>query len=210
MSITATAPGITDAGRVRRSADARPSVPGYPSRMAMTCDLPVVDRDRVERSDGRPVRDVCRPTGRSESGRGARRVADRPDRRRSTVIRSDDQNIRERSVRPQSVQHRTVPDQFPRSFEHRWVGALVVGGLLAAMVWVVMIVGVGERETASAQTPAATSVVYVRAGESLTALAHRIAPELPAAGVIAQVRKLNGLETSGLTIGQALIVPDYR
>lgn len=160
------------------------------SRVTMTCDLPVVDRARGERAVVRPTREMCRPTGRPERRRTSGASAVRPTRPQPNVVRSN--------------------ERFAGVFEHRWIGALIVGGVLAAMVWLVMIVGVGAQDAATPETPAATSVVYVRAGESLTALAHRIAPELPADGVIAQVRKLNGLETSGLTIGQALVVPDYR
>lgn len=130
------------------------------------------------------VRTVCRPTGRPERRepelRRAERVGARPEARR-----------------------RSIEDR-------RWLGALLVGGMLAAMVWLVIIVGEGVESAAAPEVPASTSVVYVRSGESLTALAERIAPELPTAGVIAQVRELNGLETSGLYVGQALVVPDYR
>ncbi|MBY4569733.1 peptidoglycan-binding protein [Gordonia sihwensis] len=91
----------------------------------------------------------------------------------------------------------------------RWAGAAVVGGTLAGMVWLLALVGAGYQDAATPESPAATHVVYVRSGESLTALAERIAPELPSAGVIAQLRDLNGLETSGLHVGQALIAPQY-
>ncbi|MGB3302042.1 LysM peptidoglycan-binding domain-containing protein [Gordonia sp. (in: high G+C Gram-positive bacteria)] len=91
----------------------------------------------------------------------------------------------------------------------RVVGALLVGGALAAMVWMFAIVGANLESTPPA-APQATEVVYVRAGESLTSLAQRIAPDLPTAGVIAQLREINGLETSGLAVGQALRVPAYK
>ncbi|ALG86747.1 hypothetical protein ACH46_09140 [Gordonia phthalatica] len=78
------------------------------------------------------------------------------------------------------------------------------------MAWLVLMIDGGAQDGAAPVTPAATSVVYVRSGESLTSLAERIAPDLPVDGVIAQVRELNGLETSGLVVGQPLIVPDYR
>lgn len=87
---------------------------------------------------------------------------------------------------------------------------LLVAAVLAGLVWLALLAAGGAEESAAAQSPAGTSVVYVRSGESLTALAKRIAPDLPADGVIAQVRELNGLETSGLTVGQALVVPAYR
>lgn len=90
------------------------------------------------------------------------------------------------------------------------MGALLVGGVLAGMVWLMAIIGGGLEDAATPATPGTTEVVYVRSGESLSALAERIAPELPTAGVIAQVRALNSLESSGLRVGQALVVPDYR
>ncbi|WP_051198236.1 LysM peptidoglycan-binding domain-containing protein [Gordonia shandongensis] len=91
-----------------------------------------------------------------------------------------------------------------------WVTALLVGTVLAGLVWLIAIVGAGYQDAAVPESPAATQVVYVRSGESLTSLAQRIAPDLPADGVIGQLRRLNGLETSGLHVGQALVAPDYR
>lgn len=162
------------------------SVPRRVVREAtMTCDLPVID----------PVR-VCRPTGRPERREvGVRRAA---------VVHSGD-----RVVRTADRSRTTV-----RSFDRRRIGGLLVAGLLAAMAWLVLMIGDGAydgaHDGAVPVTPTATSVVYVRSGESLSSLAERIAPDLPVDGVIAQVRELNGLETSGLVVGQPLIVPNYR
>ncbi|WP_347954341.1 LysM peptidoglycan-binding domain-containing protein [Gordonia aichiensis] len=91
----------------------------------------------------------------------------------------------------------------------RW-GAFAVGGTLAAVVWVLALVGAGYEDAMTPATPSSTQVVYVRAGESLSSLAQRLAPDLPPAGVISQLREINGLQTSGLTVGQALIAPRYR
>ena len=166
--------------RVRRGVDA----------MAMTCDLPVVEPTRI-----------CRPTGRPERrGVGVRRASVRSVRR-PAVARSNDAVVRTGHSSRTAV----------RSFEHNWLTVVLVAGLLAGMAWLVLLIGGDAGETAAGPAaPAATSVVYVRSGESLSSLAERIAPDLPVDGVIAQVRELNGLESSGLVVGQPLVVPDYQ
>lgn len=154
-------------------------------RTVMTCDIPVVEQRSVLRT---PLSgEVCFPTGRPE--------------RRMRASR--------RGVLSHSVSETRLPsaEVFRR---RRWAGALLVGGALACLVWAFVLVGASYQDAAMPAGPAATQVVYVRAGESLTDLAQRIAPELPPVGVIAALRELNGLETSGLAVGQALVVPRYR
>ncbi|MBT0567914.1 LysM peptidoglycan-binding domain-containing protein [Williamsia sp. CHRR-6] len=90
-----------------------------------------------------------------------------------------------------------------------WFAAIAVGFVLAALVWALAIVG---SEISDAHTPAVagTSVVHVRSGESLTALAQRVAPDEPAAAVVADLRYLNHLDNSAVVAGQPLLAPVYR
>jgi len=87
--------------------------------------------------------------------------------------------------------------------------AILVGAALAGLVWLFAIVG-GNYEAASAPAPVATSVVHVRGGETLTAVAARIAPDMPRQAVVNQLRALNSMTSPTLTVGQALVVPVYR
>ncbi|QRY64603.1 LysM peptidoglycan-binding domain-containing protein [Gordonia sp. PDNC005] len=91
----------------------------------------------------------------------------------------------------------------------RVVGAVLLGAVLAGAVWILAIIGGSYQDAATSDVPAATQVIHVRSGESLTDVARRIAPELPAAGVVAQLRAMNGLETSGLRVSQSLVAPAY-
>ena len=97
-----------------------------------------------------------------------------------------------------------------RVFARRRASAgILVGAVLAGLVWVFVIVG-GDYEAASAPDPVATSVVHVRGGETLHAVAARVAPDVPRQAVINQLRALNGMTSVTLTVGQALVVPVYR
>jgi predicted Zn-dependent protease len=89
------------------------------------------------------------------------------------------------------------------------VAGILVGAALAGLVWVFALVG-GDYEEASAPAPVATSVVHVRGGETLNSVAARVAPEVPRQAVINQLRALNGMTTTALSVGQALVVPVYR
>ncbi|WFN94494.1 LysM peptidoglycan-binding domain-containing protein [Gordonia sihwensis] len=193
---TRTAPAPTGRATAVRSTAAHStaahSTAAHSTASAMTCDIPLVRgslvRDRGVRGAGRgDSSGTCFPTG-------------RPERRRPVADR------RVMFDAPPAGRTALSPAVYRR---RRWAGAAVVGGTLAGMVWLLALVGAGYQDAATPESPAATHVVYVRSGESLTALAERIAPELPSAGVIAQLRDLNGLETSGLHVGQALIAPQY-
>lgn len=91
----------------------------------------------------------------------------------------------------------------------RSAAGILVGAALAGLVWVFALVG-GDYEAASAPEPVATSVVHVRGGETLNSVAARVAPEVPRQAVINQLRALNGMTTTALSVGQALVVPVYR
>ncbi|GAB09333.1 hypothetical protein GOARA_036_00650 [Gordonia araii NBRC 100433] len=91
----------------------------------------------------------------------------------------------------------------------RATAGILVGAALAGLVWFFAVIG-GNYEAASAPDPVATSVVHVRGGESLNAIAARVAPEMPRQAVINQLRALNNLSSANLTVGQALVAPVYR
>ena len=57
------------------------------------------------------------------------------------------------------------------------------------------------------EAPAAVEQITVQSGESLWAVARRIAPENDPREVIAQIRRLNQLEDSQLQAGQQLLLP---
>lgn len=90
----------------------------------------------------------------------------------------------------------------------RGVAGVLVGAALAGLVWFFAIVG-GEYQASVEPMPSSTAVVHVRAGESLSALASRVAPQLPVQTVINRLVELNHLRSSGLTVGQPLVAPVY-
>ncbi|RPA20033.1 LysM peptidoglycan-binding domain-containing protein [Gordonia sp. OPL2] len=87
--------------------------------------------------------------------------------------------------------------------------AVVVGAALALMVWVIAIVG-SNYAASVAPTPVGTEVVHVRAGDTLSSIADRVAPDLPRQSVIDQIVERNNLSGAGLRVGQALVAPAYR
>lgn len=135
-------------------------------------------------------------TGRSNTGS---RKSGRSNSRRSERSR----RARHRGL----VEHSAVAPAIAR--RRRWAAGLLLGVGCAVVVAVLGVVGEDYSDAATG-APAATEVVHVRSGESLAALAARIAPEEPTAAVIATVRELNDLQTAGLRPGQALLVPAYR
>ncbi len=169
-----------DAGRHR---DAR----------TMTCDSPV-RLGRVPRV-GVPAAAMCQPSGRSPYPRGG---AVRPERTGSEQWRAP-------SRRPVAA----GPERENVSGRQIWLASALTGTGLALLVLLFGLIG-SDYQNAVTQTPAQTQVVHVRSGESLSALAARIAPQQPAAAVIATVRALNDLQSSALRPGQALIAPAYR
>ena len=75
------------------------------------------------------------------------------------------------------------------------LGALVVPALIAL------------RSAGSPQVPQSTAVVQVRADESLSELAVRVAPGAPTAAVVARIVTLNGLPDASVRAGETLVVP---
>lgn len=89
-------------------------------------------------------------------------------------------------------------------------GRAVLVLLLAALLLAVFSVGQRDTQAASvgagsgAAAPAATTV---QPGESLWSLAQRIAPDNDPREVIAQIRRLNDLDSADLQVGQHLLLP---
>ncbi|MFT4125706.1 MAG: LysM peptidoglycan-binding domain-containing protein [Gordonia sp. (in: high G+C Gram-positive bacteria)] len=87
--------------------------------------------------------------------------------------------------------------------------AILTGAALAVLVWLIGMAGAGYQEAVTPQ-PVVTQVTHVRAGESLAAIAARVAPGEPAEAVIAVIVDLNDLPGSRLRVGQPLLTPTYR
>ena len=86
-------------------------------------------------------------------------------------------------------------------------GVLVAAGLLTAVVVIGLISVAHLRAADPAPTPVATAVVAVRAGETLSDVAARTAPDAPTSRVVAEIVSLNGLADSAVRAGQTLVVP---
>ncbi|WNF44322.1 LysM peptidoglycan-binding domain-containing protein [Rhodococcus sp. SG20037] len=73
---------------------------------------------------------------------------------------------------------------------------------------VLALVGIGALSSGDvAATNGATEVVRVAAGESLSDIAAKVAPGQADGSVIEQIMDLNAMSSSGLSVGQTLIVP---
>jgi hypothetical protein len=126
-----------------------------------------------------PVRDA-RPAGEPTRPPGRRRAVDAP-----------------RILNPVACDHRRAPIPLSMVF------------VLAVMVCLA-VVGLAILANAGAGTPDVperTAVVRVQPGESLTELAHRVAPNSDPAAVVDRIRELNDLPGSQVRPGQPLTVP---
>lgn len=93
--------------------------------------------------------------------------------------------------------------------------ATTVGLALAAgaiTLWLGLVANVGQvlngdPANSATHVPDRLAVVRVDAGESLKDVAHRVAPDAPAAQVADRIRELNDLNSPTLVAGQTLIAP---
>jgi hypothetical protein len=170
---------------------------------ATTISRPAADRShrRLARVGGSVASDQHTRTVRPRAD-GTRRPADRrlPADRRVAVACAEPGNA-----------VRTVPATERDVYGRRraWAGAAVAGIGLMMLVLFLMFFG---RVVESGAAPAATTgtaVVHVQAGESLSDIASRIAPEMPAEAVVERIMDLNAMGNSALSPGQALVTPVY-
>lgn len=82
-----------------------------------------------------------------------------------------------------------------------------LGAVFTALA-VLALVGIGALSSGDvAATHGETEVVRVAAGESLSDIAAKVAPGQAVGSVIEQIMDLNAMSSSGLSVGQTLIVP---
>lgn len=114
------------------------------------------------------------------------------------------------STRPVGTRCAGGVGEFTAARRRRAAVLAVLAGIgLALTVWVVGVVG-ADYQRASAPAATSTQVVHVRAGESLSSIAARVAPDAPRQIVIDEIIDLNDLPSSGVRVGQPLLAPTYR
>ncbi|PPK62221.1 LysM domain-containing protein [Actinokineospora auranticolor] len=86
----------------------------------------------------------------------------------------------------------------------------VLAGVAAVVAIAVYGLGSAADSMAGASVPQETAVVRVKAGETLSDLAARMAPGSDVGAVVDRIRGLNGLEGSTIFPGQPLEVPVSR
>lgn len=128
---------------------------------------------------------------------------ERPAVRRAACRRPESGVVRYRDnhVRVSQAEHHTVEEDV--SWRMALAGVLVTAGVLLGFWTVANAVTATDIGSLSG----ATEVVRVSAGETLTDVAVRIAPELPARQVVERIMDLNAMSTSSLDSGQSLLVP---
>jgi predicted Zn-dependent protease len=90
------------------------------------------------------------------------------------------------------------------------VGLALLAGVITVWLGVMANFGSavnGESAGSTASVPAALAVVRVEPGESLQALAARVAPGAPTRDVVERIRDLNALDSNTVSAGQTLIAP---
>ena len=80
---------------------------------------------------------------------------------------------------------------------------LAVGLLLAA----ISVGRAGSQAATATETGPSLQQTTVQQGETLWAVAQRIAPDNDPREVVAQIRRINHLESSSLRVGQQLLLP---
>lgn len=75
--------------------------------------------------------------------------------------------------------------------------------------WLLAVAGVvvGGVDVSATVGEPVEQVVVVEAGQSLSALASVYLPDLPGAAGVAAIQRANGLDGSGITPGQRLVIP---
>ena len=86
-------------------------------------------------------------------------------------------------------------------------GRVLLLASLVAVLFGAFSLGRSVSEAAPPSPPPARHLVTVQQGDSLWSLAHEVAPDNDPREVVALIRDLNDLSTSGLTPGQELVLP---
>ena len=100
------------------------------------------------------------------------------------------------------VSHRPAPALRLTRRGRAVVLVLLVGLLLAAFT-----LGRGSESQASSGAPRAYSTTTVHQGETLWAVAKRVAPHSDPRAVVQQIRELNKLDSAAVSAGQQLLLP---
>ena len=89
-------------------------------------------------------------------------------------------------------------------------GRAVLVLLLAGLLLAAISIGGGRTQAAGVVSEgerAPLQTITVQPGESLWSVAQRVAPDNDPREVVAQIRRLNDLESSSLQVGQLLVLP---
>lgn len=87
-------------------------------------------------------------------------------------------------------------------------GRLVITVLGVLVLLALISVGrTGSQAATATETGPALTQATVQSGETLWSVAQRIAPDNDPREVVAQIRRINDLPTSGLRVGQQLLLP---
>lgn len=105
--------------------------------------------------------------------------------------------------------HRPLRAQPAASSAPRTGLRLLAGGVVVAVVLIAVGLAVARGATPPAQSSGseATTIVQVHAGENLTTVAARVAPDAPRAATVQRIVELNGLGGVAVRPGQSLVVP---
>ncbi|MDQ2782762.1 MAG: LysM peptidoglycan-binding domain-containing protein [Actinomycetota bacterium] len=101
-------------------------------------------------------------------------------------------------VRRSTAPHRLAAPRARRVVLRIVVALFAVGALLGVLAL---------RSAGTVAVPTATTVVQVRAGESLSEVAVRVAPNAPMTAVVQRIVSLNGLPSASVRTGESLVVP---
>jgi LysM repeat protein len=87
-------------------------------------------------------------------------------------------------------------------------GRVVVIGLLATLLFVAFLAGRSGVSSAATQGPQSSyTQTTVQPGETLWAVAKRVAPKHDPRALVDQIRALNHLDSATLQVGQQLLLP---
>lgn len=89
-------------------------------------------------------------------------------------------------------------------------GRTVLVLLLASLLLAAISIGGGRTQAAGVVSEGERTTlqtITVQPGESLWSVAQRVAPDNDPREVVAQIRRLNDLESSSLQVGQLLVLP---